>query len=494
MDRSDTPNVIIIMTDQQRADFSRANGFPLDVIPTIDRLAIAGRSFQRAYTTCPVCLPARSSLITGRFPSAHGLKSNYKDVPAYSVDLVDVFNRSGYKTALIGKDHTYRQAQYEDSYPPGGTAYDLWCYGDELGPPTGVSKEEFARYERWIRVLCHGVSTSPTPFPVEFQQPVRAIDRACRFIDSVAGHPFYLFVGMEPPHNPYQVPEPYFSMFSEDDVPNPTHTADELHGRNDQWKMIEALMARYQPDAPSLVKRYRANYCGMLRLIDDQVSRFLDFLDSKGLRSKTIILFTSDHGDFTGEYGLFRKGVGLTEDLIRIPMTWVGRGIEPAGPDQTNYVSLVDVLPTLCSFIGADTPEGVQGRDLSDVLRGADASDRDLGQVMVEKGVGARRYEFSPDDVEGPRYRLGCRDEGETFREVNVGGERGRWEAFLQDGWKLVTNPYDDWELYNLDIDPREEHNLWTDEGTAARRLSMLEGLQRWRLNHGDPLPSGGFI
>ena len=317
------PNIIVIMTDQHRPDFSAGEGFPVDTMPTVDSLGEGGVRFCRAYMSSPVCLPARCSFLTGRFPGAHGPKANYCDQAGYERDLVDVLNAAGYTTALVGKDHTYRQGYRSGQCPAPPTPYDYWD-GDpvKVAHPDPALRAVQDDFERWMEDLAHWISEEPTPFPMGLQQPVRVVDCAIELLKALRREPFYLFLGFDPPHNPYQVPEPYFGLFDPDEIPPPVADKEFLRNRNFQWQLLRRLIEHYHPDPDRLIGRYRANYCGMLRLIDDQVARLLEFLDRTGIRENTLIIFTADHSDFAGDYGLYRKGVGLPEDLVRIPMIW----------------------------------------------------------------------------------------------------------------------------------------------------------------------------
>jgi arylsulfatase A-like enzyme len=217
-DMADKPNIVIIMTDQQRADISAREGFPLDTTPALDRLARQGTWFNRSYTVMPVCAPARVSMLTGRYSSATRVRTNHNVEDAtYDQDLVDVLRAQGYATAMCGKNHSHLTADRVDHWFPLGHAGG---YGQR-----GRTPQE-AAFDQYLRDLRHRAAMEPTPFPVECQGPYRAVSDAQRWIDTLGGQPFFLWLTFAEPHNPYQVPEPYYSMFPPDALP-PTQAGTE---------------------------------------------------------------------------------------------------------------------------------------------------------------------------------------------------------------------------------------------------------------------------
>lgn len=208
------PNVVIIMTDQQRADVSRREGFEIDTTPFLDSLARQGVWFDHAYTSMPVCAPARVSMLTGRYPGATRVRTNWNIEDAcYKEDLFEVFRRNGYKTALCGKNHSHLTQEKTDFW---FACSHLGIYGDSL------TQQEKA-FNEFIKETHFHISEKPTPFPLECQIPYRLVSRAHDWIGSLGNQSFLLWLSFPEPHNPYQVPEPYFSMFSADCPPPSTN-------------------------------------------------------------------------------------------------------------------------------------------------------------------------------------------------------------------------------------------------------------------------------
>ncbi|MBI3923013.1 MAG: sulfatase-like hydrolase/transferase, partial [Armatimonadetes bacterium] len=242
------PNIIVIMTDQQRADVSAREGYALDTTPFLDSLAREGVWFNRAYTSAPVCVPARISFLTGRFPSVHRVRENLGvEHAAYSQDLIGVMREQGYATALIGKNHSHLTPDRVDHWFPlshGGGQ------GEERTP------EEKA-FDQWLTELNHGVACEPTPFRVECQGPYRAVSEALQWIHSLENQSFFLWLSFAEPHNPYQAPEPYFSLFPPDSLPPVKAGKEALAVKGFKWQWTKRLGEFIYPDYDDLIPRYR---------------------------------------------------------------------------------------------------------------------------------------------------------------------------------------------------------------------------------------------
>jgi arylsulfatase A-like enzyme len=305
------PNIVVIMTDQQRADLCAREGYPLDTTPFLDSLADSGADFRKAYTSTPVCAPARVSLFTGRYPSATRVRVNFNTSDAtYEADLLHVLKHLGYKTALCGKNHSHIAVERFDFC-------ERFSHGGGSSPDR---TDEEKAFDDFLSGLNHHTCLEPTPFPIERQGPHRMVSKAQHWIEGLDGKPFFLWMSFPEPHNPFQVPEPYFSMFAPERLPRPQTGRADLDRKGFRWKWLRETWSRSLPDYEKQLDRARANYHGMLRLIDDQIRRFVEFLEDKNLRDNTVIVFLTDHGDFVGEYDLIRKGPDLPEVLVRMPL------------------------------------------------------------------------------------------------------------------------------------------------------------------------------
>ncbi|CAA9236922.1 MAG: Choline-sulfatase [uncultured Chloroflexi bacterium] len=522
-----TPNIVIVMTDQQRADFTSAAGFPLDTMPFLDSLGACGARFERAYTPMPICAPARTSMFTGRFPKAHRVRQNSAIKHAlYERDLVDLLREAGYAVGLSGKNHSHlkpAELDFAVTYMHGGRT-------KEVDAPE-LSAEE-AAFDDWLNELGRdrgSFSREPTPFPVECQLPYRIVRDALGWIDTLVvgppesdpntrtgapvpatadaraaqqeeqrertvgqSQPFFLWLSFPEPHNPYQVPEPYFSLFPEDQVPERIAGPEALERKTgplgEKWRWERAMIESAYPGYDDHWRRYRANYCGMMRLVDDQLRRFVSQLEARGLWENTILLFTADHGDYAGDYGLQRKGVGLPECLARIPFIICGPRIETQPANHDDHVSLVDVLPTLCEAVGLETPYGVQGRSLWPLLTGGEYPAAEFRSGYVELGYGGLHY------GEDERPELHFTYGGQRYDELNTVTQSGTVKMVRMGRWKLTYDMLGNGELYDVESDPAELTNLFEDPAHRDVRQQLVEELLRWSIRTDDDLPLANYV
>lgn len=473
MTSSTRPNIVLLMTDQQRAGLTAGEGGP-DTMPRLDALLAGGVRFDRAYTSSPACVPARTSLLTGRFPSAHHVRQNSTGRFAhYATDLLDLLRGAGYALHFSGKPHMHPEAEDFDSFH-GPFLHDG-------GPQAG---EEHVAFDTWLSELDHSVSAEPTPFPVESQLPYRIVDGAIDAIaDDEGDQPFFLWLSFPEPHNPYQVPEPYFSMFDEAEVPERLVGPEALPRLGWRYRWLHQLIEEKRPGYDQEWRRYRANYLGMLRLIDDQIGRLLDHLGERV--ENTVFLFVSDHGDYFGDYGLQRKGAGMPDALMRIPLAISGPGIAPQ--HRSELVSMVDLLPTIAEWLAEPIPAGVQGRSLAPLLQGREAPATEFGSILGEAGYGGVSY------TEHDRPPLHFPYEGPTFDELNSVTQSGELRMVVEGRFKLIVDDRGEDVLYDLVDDPGEIENLSDDPAYREVREALYRRLVQWLMRAADDLPDGHY-
>lgn len=474
------PNIVLVMTDQQRADFFASEGFPVDTMPFVEALGREGARFRRAYTPMPTCTPARTAMLTGRWPKATRIKQNFApaDHVQFATDLRMVLKSQGYSFNLCGKNHSYLTPDQFDFL--GGP------YSHTHGPADRASPLE-AEADQWLWDLDHRVADQPTPFPLETQLCARIVSDAITCVDAQGADPFFLWLSLPEPHNPYQAPEPYFSLFSPQDMPERHGSPQSTEARGLHWKWLRDLFEEKRPGYDADWRRYRALYAGMLRMIDDQIARFAAHLKAKGLWEKTIFIFLSDHGDYAGDHGLQRKGAGLAECLTRVPLILSGPGIH-VQDDAAHFVSLIDLMPTLCEAIGAEIPFGVQGRSLWPMLTGADWPEREFDSIYAELGIGGPPY--GADE----RPELHFPYDGPVIDELNAVTQSGNLKMARQGDWKILMDESGSGELYDLSRDPGEVDNLYGQPEHLAKQAQMLALLLAWSIRSEDNLPKIKYV
>jgi arylsulfatase A-like enzyme len=321
--------VVLISIDTLRADHLGLYGYERQTSPNLDRLALESTVFDEAMSSSPWTLPAHASLLTGLYPSRHGLTSHERYLDSSLSTLPQLFSKAGYRTAAVVNSHN-------------------------LAPEFGLDRG-FERY-RYVEER------------VDRREPSTEItDQAMAWIREERGKPLFLFLHYYDVHSDYvSLPE-----YEESFLRPYTGIADGSTAQLAAHR--EGKIALSASDAPSLVDRYDA---GILQM-DTELGRFLDFLRDEGLLEETLLLVTSDHGEEFFEHGGVLHGQTQYQEVLRVPLLLKGPGI-PAGPRVSNPVSLVDILPTLAARLGLAVPTGVDGVDLSPLWTGKVLEDRYL--------------------------------------------------------------------------------------------------------------------
>jgi arylsulfatase A-like enzyme len=473
------PNIIFIVADQRTYGLSKANGYPLDTSPTLDRFQAEGIGFERNYCTIPLCVPSRISMLTGRWPDAHRVRMNLQPKAAvFEKDLYQVAKSRGYRTALVGKNHTYLTK----------ADVDVWSEYSHEGGPHGPDKPAvYAQFDKYLHDLHYNIAESPAPFGLQAQLPYRIVSDAIEFIDNSGDQPFCMQVGIPEPHDPEQVPEPYWNMFPPESIPARCGGPDLLPklGFRMQWEY--RMQQDASPQTEPLWRRYLSNYMGALRMIDDQIKRLTEHLDAKGLTRRTLIVFTSDHGDSLMNFGIGHKGLDLREPVTHTPQIWWGYGVKHNPALAHVFTSMADLMPTMCEAIGADIPHGVQGRSLWPLLRGEEFPADEFRSIYTSLGVGGLYYEESdhvpPSVAQNPN--------GASFDELNMVTLSGNSKMVRMGDWKLVYDMMGYGQLYNLLKDPCELTNVFGKPDAAKEQAEMMAELAMWVIRTQDSLPTG---
>ncbi|HEU4636700.1 MAG TPA: sulfatase-like hydrolase/transferase [Edaphobacter sp.] len=474
------PNIIVFISDQHRFGLSKAHGYAADTSPTLDALEKTGVSFEKNYCTAPLCVPSRISMLTGRWPVAHHVRMNLQAKDAFfSKDMYQVAKEHGYRTGLAGKNHTYLKEGDLDYWRP---------YSHDSGPIDASSHPQSAEFEKWLKGLHYNVAEEPSPFPLETQLTYRITSDAIRFIEESGDKPFLLQVSVPEPHDPEQVPAPYWNMFPPESVPDRCAGPEALAsmGPRAQWEY--RLQQDNFPDTEKQWRRYVSNYLGALRMIDDQLKRLTEFLEQKQLTRKTLVVFTADHGDYLMDYGLGRKGVGLYEDLTHTPQVWWGYKVKHTSVGSSVFTSMADLMPTFCEAMGAEIPAGVQGRSLWPLLQGKDYPAEEFRSITSSAGVGGLYYE---DDDHIPTTIASDKNHSGGWDELNKVTQSGNQKMVRMGDWKLVYDSLGYGALYNLKDDPCELRNLFEDAKHKDIQASLMAELAMWDIRLEDTLPTG---
>ena len=432
--------MLLLMADQHRADCLGADGNPAIHTPNLDRLAAEGARFRCAYSSTPTCTPARSALLTGLSPWRHGMLGYGRVAEKYPLEMPRALREAGYHTLGIGKmhyhpqrnPHGFHQMLLDESgraeSPEFRSDYRAWFWSEAPGldpDATGISWND---HRSKIYVL------------PERLHPTRwTADVAVRFLEQYnRPEPFFLKVSFARPHSPYDPPERWMRRYAEAALPK---------------AVVGAWASRYAPRSdPSnelwhgdlgaeQVRRSRQGYYGSVSFLDEQIGRILEALEKRSWLEQTLILYTSDHGDMTGDHHLWRKSYAY-QASARIPMLmrWPsGLMASRRGQVLAQPVELRDVLPTCLEAASAPARQELDGRSLLALLRGeAWREHLDLEHDIC----------YSPEN---------------------------HWSALTDGRWKYVFHAPDGREqLFDLDRDPAELNDLASEAAHEAQ-------LRRWR-------------
>ena len=502
------PNIVLITSDQHRGDCYGFAGRGVRT-PHLDLMAAEGTRFATAITPNPVCQPARASLLTGLLPNTHGVRDNGIDLPPETgaQGFAGRLAQAGYRTGFIGKAHfsshhtfaptgTPECRQSMDRYgadwygpymgfehaelvveghnhwlpmqPPFGQHYERWYYGDGRGDLKN------RLYREALPPACGGaLQTWNSALPVAWHNSTWAADRAIAFLDHAPRtQPFCLWVSFPDPHHPFDAPAPWCWMHRPEEVDLPPFRTRDLERRPWWHRAVidgnpahgNAEISKMRSPAEQSDAQLRhliANYYGMIALLDHQVGRIDAALDALGLADNTIVIFTSDHGEWLGDHGLLLKGPMLYDGLLRVGMLARGPGIG-AGHCVDDPVSLIDIAPTLLDF--ADVPDAaMHGRSLRGLLAG---------------GGGERTFAYNEWDVGADR----C---GTPLRLRTIRTAQHRMTVDLDSGAG---------ELYDFAIDPHECENVFDAATHAEVRARLLDCIaQRPHDELAVPLPVVGL-
>lgn len=459
------PNILLIFTDQQRADTIHAGGNPVIRTPHLDRLAREGVLFSSAYTPSPVCVPARCSLIHGQYPHNTGCADNGHCMPEDRPTFMQALADAGYRTHGIGKMHFNPDRQ-------GLRGFQTREHQEELR--NDVEEDDYLKF-----LQANGYDHVYDPFgprgemyyipqpaqmPAKFHGTQWTGDRAIEFIRGAdSSSPFLLWASFIHPHPPFSPPTPWNKLYRGPLMPLPKRpeSCEALH------TYINRIQNRYKYRDNgidnNLLRVMKAHYYACISFIDFQVGRMLDALEETGRLEDTLILYTSDHGEFLGDYDCFGKR-SMLDAAARIPM--VVRYPERFSPGETcdTPTNLVDVMPTLLA-VGGVGPNAcdLDGRDLAEVA-GDGRWDRTVYSQYQRDALGVymavnRRWKYvysAPDrreflfdrvhDPDETRSRAGlslCQDDLKEMRAslFEFYRREGVSDPIEGEAWKLFPQP-----------------------------------------------------
>jgi arylsulfatase A-like enzyme len=529
------PNFLLFINDQHRVDYLGCSGHPVLKTPNIDSIAARGIRFRRFYVATPVCMPNRSTLMTGRMPSLHGVRSNGTPLSLMANTFVDALRSTGYATALVGKSHLQnftehpailkraparpgdtvlgpnfaealkpeaRHGDYGQEHPnrwEPGVDYDLQMpfYGFEhVDLCTAHGDLVGGHYYVWLKKhradadalrdrknqLPHDYTCPQairTPIPEELYPTSYIAQKSCEWLDKYAREgsdkPFFLMTSFPDPHHPFTPPGRYWDMYSPADMALPPSFdyGNRPLPRSVAWAVAqrESGKANTSEQAAFAVNEREAREamalsCGMIGMIDDAIGRVLASLRRNGLDDNTIVIFTTDHGDFLGDHRLLLKGPALYDSITHVPFIWA-EPRDTRGARTTDVLGgTLDIAATIFDRARVQPYNGIQGESLMPAIKGDGAAIK-RDSMVIE------------DDQQ--RATLGF-------------GQGSRQRSLVTERWRMtICQGEEAGELFDLVNDPHEMDNLFDDPKHRGVRAELMERLAYREMELADrsPLPMG---
>lgn len=468
MSETKRPNILIFMTDQEQAQVV-APEHPCRT-PNAERLAKEGVRFTHLFTPAAHCCPSRATFMTGLYPSHHGIYNNIcndtainKSLKPGIVTFSEFLKEAGYRLVWSGKWHV---SVTEDPADRGweeliatatgtahhGRTYEEWyqqAKQPENDAPRG--RGELLR-PGWGRYRLYGQS-NPRPATDPFQPgDLRVVEKAVEGLKELTrgNQPWCLYVGTVGPHDPYIVPEKYATMYDPKEIPLPESYHDDLSDKPRIYQRQQRFWSQLSEDE---VRESIAHYWGYCTMQDDFLEMLLEVLEESDQAEDTLVLFTSDHGDYVGAHGLYMKGVPAFDEAYRIPavLRWPA-GLKKPGRTVEEFITHADLAPTFLELANASPLPKSSGRSLAPFLRNESPSN--WPDAFYSQFNGVELY-YSQRIVQTKRY-------------------------------KYVYNGFDFDELYDLESDPHCLHNLAEDETMQPVMKDMVARMWRKAAEESD--------
>lgn len=462
-------NIIYLNPDQMRADFLGCYGHPVSRTPNIERLAAAGARFDQCHVQHTVCTPSRCSFMTGWYPHVRGHRTLANPLRSDEPNTLRYLKEAGYAVHWSGKNDLLAPEAFEQSvtrlhFPKPGSSGDR-----------GIFPKEDPGYWSFLYGPMKGHHTD-----------WHIIDGAVDFLHSrkEGDAPFMLYLPLDLPHAPFTCPQPWYDLYDPDDLDEMRPA--NLTGKPDFYRWIREYRQLDKLN-PTVLRKIRAVYLGMIAYVDAMVGRILDALEATGLAENTAVFLFSDHGEWAGDYGLVEKWHSALDDcLTRVPMIARIPGGK-AGHVVRELIECFDIMPTTLELAGIEARHTHFARSMLSQLHGA-AGDPER-TVFAEGGYDPHEphcHEGSPGDIAGqPDHIYFPKGKLQQDRpESSVRTVMARTASH-----KLIYRPHGQSELYDLEADPLELDNRYDDPGRIETRRELEGRLLDWSITTSDVTP-----
>ena len=453
------PNIIYIMADDHAAHAISAYGSRINRTPNLDRIASAGVRMTNTFCTNSICTPSRAAILTGQYSHKNGVYTLNDQIDPQHENVAKELQKAGYQTAMIGKWHLVTNPagfDYWNILPGQGVYYD----------PTFITPEGRKQYKGYCTDII-------ADFAIDWMKK-RDTQK-----------PFFLMCHHKAPHRPWDPAPKYKDLFANETIPEPDNLYEHYEGRAASVAAVKMKVGEDMNDRdvkqplPKDLKGdalrkwayqpYIKDYLRCIQSVDDNVGRVLDFLDAEGLSKNTIVIYTSDQGFFLGDHGWFDKRL-MYEESLRMPFLMRYPAAIKPGSINGDILLNIDFAPTFLDYAGAKAPAEMQGRSFRANAEGR--TPKDWRKAMY--------------------YRYWMHNSNDHHVPSHYGVRTARWKLIYYYGKPLGmkgAQPPDttpDWELFDLEHDPREMKNLYHDPKHAKIVAELKKELDKLQKEAGD--------
>ncbi|MBN2390625.1 MAG: sulfatase-like hydrolase/transferase [Anaerolineae bacterium] len=464
------PNILWLMTDEQRSDSLGYTGSPWAHTPHLDQLALSGTRFTSAYTPSPVCISARAGLLTGRYCSSIGILNNHHwlnlDDPQF---LTWTFAAHGYQVASFGKHH-YGHPRHAFDLEGGRILGNLVNYY-EYKAPVDMAAADAVGYEGgefpWLLAGKFPGTVNETPEMQNVNQALAWIKRRD------PSRPYFLRLSLNAPHTPVVTPAPFDTLINSDAIQLPLDHPDAIEMVSDTHRDFLIQYGGAQRLSEAQIRRARQCYYGYVTCTDHILGKLLDQLREMGELNHTLIVYVADHGTHLGDHGFFQKQ-SYWEAAARVPLFFAGQGVQ--AEEIAAPVSSGSLLPTLLDMVGIEIPSQVQFPSLAETLR--TGCPPQAAPVFGEIDYGAGNYRNGERYVmvrDGP-WKLSLYRNPPGLARAGAREDRAR----------------EDRVLFNLETAPQEDHNLAHDPAHASVIETLVARIDAW--DNARPIIEPGLV
>ena len=453
------PNILYIMADDHASHAISAYGSRINQTPNIDRIAQSGIRLNNCFCTNSICTPSRAAILTGQYSHKNGVYTLNDRLDPNRNHVAKELQRAGYQTAMIGKWHLASDPtgfDYWNILPGQGVYYD----------PVFINGGQRKQYKGYCTDLIGD-------FTLDWLKQ-RDLKK-----------PFFLMCHHKAPHRPWQPAPKYQNLFSDRNIPEPDNLFDHYDGKARSVAAVKMRVGEnmnktdLKREIPSdlhgddlrkwAYQFYIKDYLRCIQSLDDNVGRLLEYLDTAGIASSTIVIYTSDQGFFLGDHGWFDKRL-MYEESLRMPFLMRYPGVIHPGSVNRDFVLNIDFAPMFLDYAGVNPPSEMQGRSFRQIVEGH--TPRDWRKAMY--------------------YRYWMHNDNDHHVPGHYGIRTDRWKLIYYYGrplGKSGANPPDtqpEWELYDLRADPREMKNLYADAKYSSQVRDLKAQLDKLQREAGD--------